>query len=361
MFNTFFDIACLCLIMTRFRPVRIQEEIRPQAPSPFEDYQQFPFHWTGESMRTAPLVPSPPTNLQRSALIAQFPMLDSSQLEKLNPPKHTEPDNSGLRKRRFRQLRRALSLTHIRHKPTPPDTAPPTPTVPSHLVSSTGVKSIESLAHWQLPDPTAVPTSLDGNLLVWPPSLLRNTRPSDQLSPPSSIPSESDILPPDILDMPIDRNSQTFETPSPLPRTIYPPTLYDFINLNDPSILEKGPNGKVIAGTVEGLVAYITSPDCLDYEILSDFFMMYRKFMEPSKLLGLLFARYEWGLILGAVVRPPDNEGMSNLSLFLLKFRHGTRKNLRRLASLAFELLCRRFCSLGEPTMPIHQIHQSIR
>jgi len=90
---------------------------------------------------------------------------------------------------------------------------------------------------------------------------------------------------------------------------LYPPTLYDAIDLSDSNALEKNTTGKVIAGSVEGLVAYITSPDCLDYEVLSDFFMMYRKFMEPSKLLGLLCARFEWGLIRGAVVRPPDNEG----------------------------------------------------
>jgi hypothetical protein len=92
--------------------------------------------------------------------------------------------------------------------------------------------------------------------------------------------------------------------------------LYDSINLGDPNILEKGANEKVVAGSVEGLVAYITSPDCLDYEVLSDFFMMYRKFMDPSKLLGLLFARYGWGLIRGAVVRPPDNEGISHFPAF---------------------------------------------
>jgi RasGEF N-terminal motif len=303
--------ACLVANMPFFRPVRVQEEM-PQAPSPFEDYQEFPFHWTGESMSTIPVTQSPSANRQRAALIAQFPMLHSSQLEDPQPSRTAEPDKSVPRKRRFRQLRRAMSLTHIRHKPTPPDTAPPTPTLPTQVPSSIGVKSIESLAHWQLPDPTAAPTSLDANLLIWPPSLLvRSTRPSDQLSPPSSIPSESDILPPDGLDMELDRNSRASEAFSLSPRTLYPPALYDSINLGDPHVLEKGPTGKVIAGTVEGLVAYITSPDCLDYEVLSDFFMMYRKFMDPSKLLGLLFARYEWGLIRGAVVRPPDNEGIS--------------------------------------------------
>lgn len=310
-------------------------------------------------MSTAPVAQSSTTNRERAALIAQFPTLHTSQLETPHPAKHTEPDKPGPRKRRFRQLRRAMSLTHIRHKPTPPDTAPPTPTRPDQIPSSVAPKSIESLAQWQLPDPTAAPTSLDGNLLVWPPSLLRNTRPSNQLSPPSSIPSESDILPPDILYMELDRNSRASDAPSLSPRTLYPPTLYDSIDLSDPNILEKEGNGKVIAGTVEGLVAYITSPDCLDYEVLSDFFMMYRKFLDPSKLLGLLFARYEWGLIRGAIVRPPDNEGTLCFQP-LLTYRHGPSKDLRCLTALAFELLCRRLCSIGELALPIHQVHQTI-
>jgi RasGEF N-terminal motif len=159
-------------------------------------------------------------------------------------------------------------------------------------------------------------------LIVWPSSLLPDSSsrvsyepPLDQLSPPSSIPSESDILPRDsFIGLGIGRSSSRLPpspslSPTQSPKALYPPTLYDAIDLSDSNILEKNINGKVIAGTVEGLVAYITSPDCLDYEVLSDFFMMYRKFMEPSKLLGLLCARFEWGLIRGAVVRPPDNEG----------------------------------------------------
>jgi hypothetical protein len=206
-----------------------------------------------------------------------------------------------------------MSLSHIRHKPSPPDTAPPTPIVSHQVPSSVGVKSLESLTHWQLPDPTAEPTPLDGNL-IWPPILAPSssqrkrtyTTPPDQLSPPSSIPSESDILPRESLVGLGIRNAQTEP-----PRTQYPATLYDSINLSDPAVLERDATCKVVAGTVEGLVAYITSPDCLDYELLSDFFMMYRKFMDPSKLLGLLCARFEWGLIRGAVVKPPDNEGIT--------------------------------------------------
>ena len=300
---------------------QLQKDV-PPPPSPFEDYQQFPFHWTGESMRESPVNLPPSSSIERSALIANFPMVPVSQLEQPPPTKDLESTKPASRKRRFKQLRRAMSLTHIRHKPTPPDTAPPTPTVPNQVPSSVGVKSLDSLTHWQLPDPTAPPASLDGKMIVWPTSLLPNSSsrlsyepPLDQLSPPSSIPSESDILPRDsLIDLAIGRYSSRL-SPSPNlspvqpPNTSYSPTLYDTIDLSDSNILEKNADGKVIAGTVEGLVAYITSPDCLDYEVLSDFFMMYRKFMEPSKLLGLLCARFEWGLIRGAVVRPPDNEG----------------------------------------------------
>lgn len=220
-----------------------------------------------------------------------------------------------------------MSLNHIRHKPTPPDTAPPTPTVPNQVPPSLDIKSLESLTHWQLPDPTSAPVPLDDELIHWPSRLSPNSgslgptyrQPRDQLSPPSSIPSESDILPHESLVGLGIRRSQSpspsvFGHPIPSTAVFYPPTLFDAINLSNPDILQKDTAGKVVAGTVEGLVAYITSPDCLDYEVLSDFFMMYRKFMEPSKLLGLLCARFEWGLMRGATIKPPDNEGGTNLS-----------------------------------------------
>ena len=269
-------------------------------------------------MRDSPVNLNASSSLNRSALIAQFPIPPTSSLQQQPPPtKEIESAKPTARKRRFKQLRRAMSLTHIRQKPTPPDTAPPTPTVPNQVPSSVGVKSLDSLAHWQLPDPTAPPASLDGKLIGWPSSLLPNhssatsyQQPLDQLSPPSSIPSESDILPRDsLISDGIERLSSPSVSPIQSFDTLYPPSIYDSIDLSDSNVLQKNANGKVIAATVEGLVAYITSPDCLDYDVLSDFFLMYRKFMEPSKLLGLLCARFEWGLIKGAVVRPPDNEG----------------------------------------------------
>jgi hypothetical protein len=286
----------------------------------------------------------------------------------MKPEESVKPST---RKKRFRQLRRAMSLSH-RHKPTPPDTAPPTPTVQYQTPSSGGVKSLESLAHWQLPDPTSAPTPLDGDLIVWPSGLspqrlsprVSYRAPLGQLSPPSSIPSESDILPPDsLIGLGISRPSiSLFPQPSSLaaqpPRTKYPPALYDTLNLSDPEVLEKNRNGKVVAGTVEGLVAYITSPDCLDYEVLSDFFVMYRKFLDPSELLSLLCARYEWGLLRGKVVKAPDNEG--TFLIFEAYCRYGASKNVCSAKALAFKLLCRRFCTIAQFTFPIRQIHQFV-
>jgi hypothetical protein len=304
------------------RPMPVDDT--PAVPSPLEDYTQFPFHWTGESLKETPKQLGPPhvNRPNKSALIDQFPMIQEPPLS-IKEPQSAKPNT---RKKRFQQLRRAMSLTNIRHRPTAPDTAPPTPTVPSQIPSSSvAVKSLESLTHWQLPDPTGTQNS---NSITWPSNFVLSStsslsypRPRDQLSPPSSIPSESLMSQRrSLVGLGITRSSASLSmspnsSPVQSPANLYPPTMYDTINLSDSNVLEKDGNGKVVAGTPEGLVAYITSPDCLDYDLLSDFFMMYRKFMEPVKLLGLLCARFEWGLIRGAVVKPPDNEGTVLLNL----------------------------------------------
>jgi len=54
--------------------------------------------------------------------------------------------------------------------------------------------------------------------------------------------------------------------------------------------------GAVTAATPPRLVAEITSPSFLDYELLSDFFLTFRSFLEPSDLLRMLFARLRWAL-----------------------------------------------------------------
>ncbi|KAK0634870.1 putative RasGEF group protein [Bombardia bombarda] len=54
--------------------------------------------------------------------------------------------------------------------------------------------------------------------------------------------------------------------------------------------------GAVCAATPPRLVAEITSPSFLDYELLSDFFLTYRAFLDPSDLVRMLFARLRWAL-----------------------------------------------------------------
>lgn len=53
-------------------------------------------------------------------------------------------------------------------------------------------------------------------------------------------------------------------------------------------------SGQVMAATTTGLVAQITSPNLLDYDLLSDFFLTYRAFMTPSTLLTILITRLAW-------------------------------------------------------------------
>lgn len=65
--------------------------------------------------------------------------------------------------------------------------------------------------------------------------------------------------------------------------------------------------GAVTAATPPRLVAEITSPTFLDYELLSDFFLTFRSYLAPLDLIKMLFARMRWALSkhdeVGTVVR----------------------------------------------------------
>ncbi|KAK4183096.1 guanine nucleotide exchange factor LTE1 [Podospora australis] len=78
------------------------------------------------------------------------------------------------------------------------------------------------------------------------------------------------------------------------------PAMFDSLTFkpacDDRSIVRYSTTGVVTAATPPRLVAEITSPSFLDYELLSDFFLTYRSFLEPSDLLRLLFARLKWAL-----------------------------------------------------------------
>jgi hypothetical protein len=71
---------------------------------------------------------------------------------------------------------------------------------------------------------------------------------------------------------------------------------------NDPSLIRfAAGTDEIIAATPSMLIAHITSPNFLDYELLSDFFLTYRAFMTSSDLVAFLIARLSW-----AVDRPDD-------------------------------------------------------
>ncbi|KND94015.1 Guanine nucleotide exchange factor LTE1 [Tolypocladium ophioglossoides CBS 100239] len=76
---------------------------------------------------------------------------------------------------------------------------------------------------------------------------------------------------------------------------------------DDRSIVRYSPAGAVTAASPPRLVAEITSPSFLDYELISDFFLTFRAFLEPTDLLCMLVARLRWALArndeLGMIVR----------------------------------------------------------
>ncbi|KAK4556066.1 Guanine nucleotide exchange factor lte1 [Recurvomyces mirabilis] len=65
---------------------------------------------------------------------------------------------------------------------------------------------------------------------------------------------------------------------------------------NDPSIVRYNAQGRIAAATPARLIAQITSPVFLDYELLSDFFLTFRSFMPCRDLLEYLLTRLQWAL-----------------------------------------------------------------
>ena len=84
-----------------------------------------------------------------------------------------------------------------------------------------------------------------------------------------------------------------------LPSGHLDPRFYDDLTFppksDDPSIVRYSPvTGAIIAATAPRLIAQITSPNFLDYDLLSDFFLTFRSFVAPSELVTYLVARLEW-------------------------------------------------------------------
>lgn len=98
-----------------------------------------------------------------------------------------------------------------------------------------------------------------------------------------------------------DSNLIRFESHlGPCSKTLIPPRLRNNHAENnnennevDPSLMEIPVPS---AASPEMLVVYLTSPTILSYNILSDFFLTYRLYINPFDLLEMLFARLAWAI-----------------------------------------------------------------
>lgn len=96
------------------------------------------------------------------------------------------------------------------------------------------------------------------------------------------------------------------------PQILIEPAMFDSLTFkptcDDPATVRYSSSTRAVtAATPPRLVAEITSPTFLDYELLSDFFLTYRAYLSPMDLLKMLFSRMRWALMrdgeVGVVVR----------------------------------------------------------
>ncbi|KAI9712280.1 MAG: Guanine nucleotide exchange factor lte1 [Bogoriella megaspora] len=77
------------------------------------------------------------------------------------------------------------------------------------------------------------------------------------------------------------------------------PAIYDALTAkpNDPAFVRfNATTQQITAATPARLVAHITSPSFLDYELLSDFFLTFRSYLSPADLVAYLIARLKWAV-----------------------------------------------------------------
>ncbi|KAH6643997.1 hypothetical protein C7974DRAFT_12229 [Boeremia exigua] len=76
------------------------------------------------------------------------------------------------------------------------------------------------------------------------------------------------------------------------------PRLFDALTVNpdDRAVVRFSPSGDILAATPSRLVAHITSPSFLDYELLSDFFLTFRAFLCTRDLVAYLISRLRWAV-----------------------------------------------------------------
>lgn len=76
------------------------------------------------------------------------------------------------------------------------------------------------------------------------------------------------------------------------------PQIYDALTANpdDPAVVRFSATGDILAATPSRLIAHITSPSFLDYELLSDFFLTFRSFLASRELVAYLLSRLRWAV-----------------------------------------------------------------
>ncbi|KAB2574082.1 Guanine nucleotide exchange factor LTE1 [Lasiodiplodia theobromae] len=76
------------------------------------------------------------------------------------------------------------------------------------------------------------------------------------------------------------------------------PKIYDSFttNADNPSVVRYAATGEITAATPARLIAHITSPSFLDYELLSDFFLTFRSYLTIGDLIAYLIARLRWAV-----------------------------------------------------------------
>ncbi|KAJ4303718.1 Guanine nucleotide exchange factor lte1 [Kalmusia sp. IMI 367209] len=76
------------------------------------------------------------------------------------------------------------------------------------------------------------------------------------------------------------------------------PQIYDSLTTNpdNSAVVRFSPTGDILAATPSRLVAHITSPSFLDYELLSDFFLTFRSFLVSRELVAYLLSRLRWAV-----------------------------------------------------------------
>ncbi|KAI5293126.1 Guanine nucleotide exchange factor lte1, partial [Ascosphaera acerosa] len=77
---------------------------------------------------------------------------------------------------------------------------------------------------------------------------------------------------------------------------LHSPSVARYAQFDGISDRNDDPTSRLIAALPTRIIAQIASDSFMDYELVSDFFLTYRSYLQPQRLLALLFARLEWAL-----------------------------------------------------------------